>query len=309
MLRRKLVKILIIIICCIGLLILVEFFPKKTKLVNIPPNIPSEKIASILKEHRLILHPQIFLTFTYLTSSDTKLRSGSYRLSFSITGLPIIYKLRKRVGAIKITIPEGFTTEQIANRLTANGVISDPIKFITYVKSKNLDGYLFPETYYFVPQQEIEQICNQMLKEFKKKVEPLLSRATEVKLTPAEVVILASIVEKEAKSVQEKKLVAGVFLNRLRKGWPLESCATVRYALKKYKEPLTYKDVQVDSVYNTYKYYGLPPTPICNPGIDSIKAVLEPEKTDAMFFFTDNNSTHKFSKFYKEHLKLQKKIK
>jgi UPF0755 protein len=100
-----------------------------------------------------------------------------------------------------------------------------------------------------------------------------------------------------------------VFHNRLKKGWNLESCATVRYALKKYKEPLTYKDLEVNSKYNTYKYPGLPPSPICNPGLDSIKAALYPKETDDLFFFTPDNNTLVFSKYYKQHLEKQKKMK
>jgi UPF0755 protein len=302
---KKVITIFLIIVIVITI---IEIFPKKTFVIVIPRNTPSEKIAKMLKEKGLIIHPEIFLTFTYLTNSDLKLKSGSYNISFSITGIPTIIKLRKGGKGIKVTIPEGFTNEQIANRLVSVGIIEDPVYFVSYTKIKNLEGFLFPETYYFDPGQKVEDICSKMVNQFYKNYLPEYSkRAYELNLTTYQVVTLASIVEKEAKSFEEKKLVAGVFHNRLKKHWPLEACSTVRYALKKYREPLTYKDTKVNSPYNTYKYVGLPIGPICNPGIDSIKAVLFFEPTDAMFFFTKDNETHQFSRYYKQHLESQNK--
>jgi len=309
----KYIKKFIIIIAILFIVLgIIEIFPKKKFNVVIPHNTPSEKVAKMLKEKGLILHPEIFLTFTYLTNSDLKLKSGSYDISFSVTGLPTIIKLRKGSVSkgIKVTIPEGFTNDQIANRLAAQGVIEDPIYFITYTKTKNLEGFLFPETYYFEQGQKVEEICKRMENQFYKNYKPeYAKRAYELKLTTYQVVTFASIVEKEAKSFEEKKLVAGVFHNRLKQRWFLEACSTVRYALKKYRKSLSYKDTKIDSPYNTYKYMGLPIGPICNPGLESIKAVLFYKETDAMFFFTKDNETHQFSKYYNKHIELQKKKK
>jgi len=258
----------------------------------------------------LILSKDIFRWAVYFTMSEKKIKSGDYEFYFSITTLPIVYNLIKGPKVVKVTIPEGFTVEQIAQRLFSKEIIADTIEFVTYVKSKNIEGFLFPETYYFYKNQLLEEVVNKMVKEFYKKYIPeFTQRAYELKISTYQVVILASIIEKEAKSFEEKKLVSAVFHNRLKKGWNLESCATVRYALKKYKEPLTYKDLEVNSKYNTYKYPGLPPSPICNPGLDSIKAALYPKETDDLFFFTPDNNTLVFSKYYKQHLEKQKKMK
>jgi len=287
----------------------VDFIPKKKKTIFIPKNVSAKYIGSLLEDEKLILSKTIFRWVVFLTMSERKIKSGNYELYFSITCLPTVYNLVKGPKVIKVTIPEGFTVEQIAQRLYTKEIISDPIEFITYVKSKNLEGFLFPETYYFYKNQSVEEIVNTMLKEFYKRYSPeFTQRMYELKMSTYQIVVLASIIEKEAKSFKEKRLVSAVFHNRLKKKWNLESCATVRYALKKFREPLTYKDLEVDSKYNTYKYPGLPPTPICNPGLDSIKAALYPEETDDLFFFTPDNNTLMFSKYYKQHLEKQKQI-
>ncbi len=298
------------LIVLIFIIFIFDFIPKKKKSVVIPKDATAKYVGEILEKQKLILSKAIFRWAVYFTMSEKKIKSGNYELYFSITTLPIVYNLIKGPKVVKVTIPEGFTVEQIAQRLYSKEIICDPIEFITYVKSKNLEGFLFPETYYFYKNQSVEDIVDKMVKEFYKKyTSEFVQRAYELKMSTYQVVILASIIEKEAKSYEEKKLVSSVFHNRLKKGWNLESCATVRYALKKFKEPLTYKDLEVKSKYNTYIYPGLPPTPICNPGIDSIKAALYPKQTDDLFFFTPDNNTLMFSKYYKQHLEKQKQIK
>jgi len=294
----------------IFIVIVIESIPKQTQRIVILPNMSAKQIGKLLKRSKLILDEEIFRWMIFFTNTEKKLKPGVYEISFSLTTLPIIHSFVRGPKAIKVTIPEGFTTEQIAERLYEKKVISDPIEFISYVKTNNLEGYLFPETYFFTTEQNIKTIVDRMLNEFYNNYKPeFTKRAYELKLTTHQVVVLASIIEKEGKSFEEKRLISGVFHNRLRKGWYLESCATVRYALKKFKEPLTYKDLQVNSVYNTYKRLGLPPHPICNPGLDSIKAALYPAETDAMFFFTPNNNTHIFSRYYNQHLDKQKSTK
>jgi len=298
------------LVVLIFIIFVFDFIPKEKKSVFIPKDSTAKYVGKILEEQKLILSKDIFRWAVYFTMSEKKIKSGDYEFYFSITTLPIVYNLIKGPKVVKVTIPEGFTVEQIAQRLFSKEIIADTIEFVTYVKSKNIEGFLFPETYYFYKNQLLEEVVNKMVKEFYKKYIPeFTQRAYELKISTYQVVILASIIEKEAKSFEEKKLVSAVFHNRLKKGWNLESCATVRYALKKYKEPLTYKDLEVNSKYNTYKYPGLPPSPICNPGLDSIKAALYPKETDDLFFFTPDNNTLVFSKYYKQHLEKQKKMK
>lgn len=305
---KKLVLVVLLLDLLIAIGVIYDFIPKSKKVfIDIPKNLSAKQIGRILKQSNLISSEGLFRWMVYFANAEKRIKPGNYCLFYSYTTIPTVYYLVKGPKTIKVTIPEGFTLEQIAERLYIRKVITDPIEFITYVKAKNLDGYLFPETYYFYQGQPIDEVVDKMVKEFYKKYTPDISKkAYELKLSTNQVVILASIIEKEAKTYEEKRIVSGVFHNRLKKGWNLESCATVRYALKKYKEPLTYKDIKVNSKFNTYLYPGLPPAPICNPGIDSIKAAIYPEKTDAMFFFTENNNTHVFSRYYSQHLKEQK---
>lgn len=307
MTKNKILSFVIVFILVICSILLIDFIPKQAKDVYIKKNLTVKQIAAVLKENKIIPSSHVFIYIVKFINAEKKIKHGKYKMYFSLTSLPTIVKLVKGPKKIKVTIPEGFTTEQIVERLVAKNVVNDAIEFVTYVRSKNLDGFLFPETYFFYEGQPVEEVVGKMVEQFYKKYKPEFTlRAYEIKFTTYQVVILASIIEKEAKSFEEKQMVSAVFHNRLKKGWNLESCATVRYALKKFKLPLTYKDIQVDSKFNTYKHFGLPPAPICNPGIDSIKAVLYPAKTDAMFFYTPDNNTHIFSKYYKQHLERQK---
>jgi UPF0755 protein len=148
--EKKVVNHLIRILIVLFFVILVfDFIPKKKKAVYIPKNASAKYIGKLLEDNKLILSKSIFRWAVYLTMTERKIKEGNYDLYFSVTTLPIVYKLVKGAEIVKVTIPEGFTVEQISQRLYSKGVISDPIEFITYVKSKNLEGFLFPETYYF----------------------------------------------------------------------------------------------------------------------------------------------------------------
>jgi UPF0755 protein len=137
----------------------------------------------------------------------------------------------------------------------------------------------------------------------------MLAQAKALHVSYAQIVIMASLVEREAQAPQERPIIAGVFYNRLRKHWRLESCATVEYALGAVKPKLTYKDLEINSPYNTYLHLGLPPGPICNPGAPALYAAVHPAQTEMMFFVADGHGTHRFSKYYEEHLAVQKKVK
>jgi len=204
---------------------------------------------------------------------------------------------------IKVTVPEGFTAVEIAELLGKKGVCNGK-KFLGIVKNKKLEGYLFPETYFFEPDSLEDKVIQILKNQFEKIfTDDFIKRAVDLKMSKEKIIILASIIEKEAKKDEERPRISAVFYNRLKKGWNLESCATVLYALGKHKDFLTYKDTKVDSTFNTYIHPGLPPAPICNPGLASIKAALYPAETSDMFFVADGSGTHKFSKYAEEHIK------
>ena len=220
---------------------------------------------------------------------------------------------------IKITIPEGSTSNEIISLLVKNELgeksdyqklVSSPsdfyddFEFLNQKDIKTLEGFLYPSTYYFEEDAKPKDIIKEMLKLFKKNyTEELQKKQKERNMTLQEVVNLASIVEKEAVIDEDRPIIASVFYNRLDKDMPLQSDATLQYIFEERKKSMTYNDLKIDSPYNTYIQKGLPPTPIANPSIKSIKAVLEPSDTDYLYFVASIDGGNVYSKTYEEHKK------
>lgn len=308
----KVIKIGVIILCLLSLVNLMVFFlsPRysKTSLVTIKQGVTAQQVAELLEKESLISSKNYFLFLLRLRGGHRKIKAGIYEINSKESTWRIISKLvLGKSKKVKLTIPEGFTAHQIAQLIEQKG-LGEKDRFLEIVEERKLEGYLFPETYfvdYDAPEEEIIGIMvDQFNKVFTKEME---ERGKKFKFTKRDTVILASIIEKEAVKDEERPLISAVFHNRLKKRWYLESCATVQYALGEHKEKLTYKDVKVDSPYNTYIRFGLPPGPICNPGLAAIKATLYPAQTDLMFFVTKGEGTHRFSKYYQKHLEVQKK--
>jgi len=201
--------------------------------------------------------------------------------------------------------PAGYTYVQIAELLDKKEV-AEKEAFLKLVKDseKNSEGYLFPDTYEVPKKYGAEKMAKVMLSNFNQLAieNKFTDRAEELGFSLDEIIILASIIEKEAKFSDEKNRVSTVFHNRLKIGMKLQSCATIQYILGEPKEILDENDLKIDSPYNTYLYKGLPPGPICNPGLDSIIAALEPNEEDYLYFVLGENGRHIFSKTYQEHL-------
>lgn len=283
------------------------------KLVAIPKGTPLSGIAQILEREEITSRFR-FLVFALLSRKTTFI-AGWYRLTPGMSPASLVRILSQGPKQVRVTFPEGFTAEDMAQTLESMGVCeaSSYLFFVEHPEYFNkpwlsqaltLEGFLFPDTYFFqVPTPPQEVIATQLAR-FEEVVLPLFAgRDAELN----DVIILASIVEKEARLEEERPLVASVFLNRLKEHMRLQSCATVVYALKKEKgitvHTLQEKDLEIDSPFNTYRVIGLPPHPICNPGLSSIKATLEPAKTDYLYFVLQEDGRHAFSRTYEEHLK------
>ncbi|MBU0951691.1 MAG: endolytic transglycosylase MltG [Elusimicrobia bacterium] len=282
--------------------------PNREVILTIPHGSNGKTITELLYENRLISNKKIFILFSGFTRSTKKFQSGTYKLNQKMDMFKIMDILKKgKVYSIKFTVPEGYTSVQIAELLEQKN-LGNKKEFLKIAEKEKLEGYLYPETY-FIPYGSAEkEIAAFMVNEFKKNYTPQLAeQAKKLKMSTQAVITLASIIEREAVSSEERALISGIFYNRLKKGWMLESCATIRYALNKYTDKITYKDLRINSPYNTYEHHGLPPGPICNPGMPSIQAALNPANTDLMFFFSNGKGTHEFSKYYKQHLEKQKK--
>jgi len=215
--------------------------------------------------------------------------------------------------SIVVTIPEGLSVHQIAERLAMTGLICQPdfehaahdgpIVTALGLLPLGAEGYLFPATYKFSPRANVMDVLSAMLMRFFQVLTPEAEqRMFQLGLTPRELVTMASIVEKEAKIPGERKLIASVFYNRLRLGMPLQSDPTAEYSFEGESQSAA-AAVRVPSAFNTYSFAGLPPGPIANPGQRSIEAALYPAKSDYLYFVARDDGTHVFSKSYEEHQK------
>lgn len=303
--------------------------------VEIPSGSGSTAIANILKEKGFIKFPYLFKLLSRINGYDGTYQAGTHILSKKLgyTDLMrILVSKPLKDPSIEVLIPEGLTYKQIVDILDRKKLI-DVDKFNKLANAGDFDykflkdlskgelrleGYLFPQTYNFEKTGGEKVIINTLLNQFDKVfTTELYKKAKELNMTVNEIVILASIIEREAKVAEERPTIAGVFYNRLKSKdlslRRLQSCATIQYIfLYKegiIKETISVADTEVESPYNTYINSGLPPAPICSPGEDSILAALNPQKTDYYYFVAkdDGSGEHYFSKTYKEHLRFQAK--
>jgi UPF0755 protein len=262
------------------------------------------EMARNLRDQGFIWHPWTFLIWVKL-EGKASIRPGIYQLLPSDTGWKILQILRRGPPLMRVTFPEGWTAKQMAALLETKG-ITPAAEFLAAVDKNKREGFLFPDTYFFEQGLAAPRVIDRMVQQFHaKEPKDILAQAKAMHLSYVQVVTMASLVEREARVPQERPIIAGVFYNRLHKHWRLESCATVEYSLGHWKPQLTYKDLEVDSPYNTYRHAGLPPGPICNPGAPALEAATHPAATDMMFFVAEGGGTHRFSRYYSEHLAAQ----
>ena len=249
---------------------------------------------------------------------------GTYKLNSDMDFRALITNMhdwetdaKEAQGLIKVTIPEGYTMEQIFHKLEDENVCSyddlmDAAANYSYNYSfidqsmqgdaKRLEGFLFPDTYEFYQGMQASSAINKFLENFHDRITAeMLEKADERGMTMQEVVTVASMIEKEAANDDERAMIAAVIYNRIEAGMPLQIDSTIMYVLPEHKDVLTVEDTKIDSPYNTYQNKGLPPTPITNPGLASIKATLSPASTQALYYALDAESgTHKFFTSYGE---------
>jgi UPF0755 protein len=271
-----------------------------------------KEVAGDLEKRGLITNKTLFVLWTRVKGYGKDIRAGEYSLSPAMAPVRLLEILRKGLVILHpVTIPEGFTKEQIAEALEAKG-LADKKRFLELAEDKallrqygisgpSLEGYLFPDTYHFSRGTPTLAVLDAMVKRFKQVVGPLVEKAQGSGMKFEDVVILASIVEKETGRPEERPLIASVFLNRLRLGMRLESDPTVIYGIENFGGDLKKKDLTEKTPYNTYLIYGLTPGPIANPGLESIKAVIDPARTDYLYFVSKNDGSHHFSKSLAEH--------
>lgn len=279
-------------------------------------------VADELAAKGLIRSPWQFKRILRSLGAEGKLRPGVYRVEPGTDARKLARQLANHdTWTIKVTIPEGLTLKEIAERIERAGQVengqwlprapeiiaeatSAHLRKVTglSIPTPSAEGYLFPATYAFRAGESAEEIVGTMFREFFSRF--VLRYDKELKhraLTAHQLVTLASIVEREAEKDAERPIIAQVFLNRLAKGMRLQSCATVQYALPRHKARLLYEDLKIASPYNTYRNAGLPPGPICSPGDASLRAAVFPQATDALYFVARGDGTHIFSRTWAEH--------
>ena len=287
--------------------------------ITVKPGMTAQDIGRLLYTNGLIKNVTIFRIVAQQNGMENSLQAGDYAFTRGMMLQRIVEMLSKgEVAYRQITIPEGYTVEQIAKLIETEKLgsaaqiksLAQSLAPYDYIGANNQpkvlyksEGYIFPDTYQFSRNITEEEILRTMMAQFDKKFTPRMrERAGELNMSMSEVVILASLVEKEARLEEDRPIIAGVFLNRLKENMPLQSCATIQYILGYPKPELSVQDTEISSPYNTYQNMGLPPGPIANPGLASIQAVLYPAETDYLFFVADKQGAHHFSKTYEEHL-------
>ena len=329
--KKRIIKISILTFCGLGTLCLISLLigvflmlppTSSEEIVNfeVPIGSSSRAIAKQLVEQKLIRSEYAFRIIIRHRGTGRRLRAGIYALRRNMALWHIVDEFEKgQVTLASWTVPEGLTTSAIAELWETTGfgtaeAFREAAESSCLLKQyglggKTIEGYLFPNTYKFAKGITAEKAVEMMLNEFKQQwTETFDEEARNLGLTRHKIVTLASVIEKEAQSKSERPRIASVFHNRLTRKWRLQADPTVLYALGNPKRLLTRADLSVDSPYNTYKYRGLPPGPIANPGIDSIIATLRPEKTDYFYFVAIGEGKHHFSKTLSEHNRMIRKI-
>ena len=285
--------------------------------IRIAPGMDAERIGALLKQQKIIDSEYRFRLMAKLNGSDGKFKTGNYLLREHMDNQAVLEALvNGQTSTLRVTIPEGYSVEQIARKLAADGIVKEKdfclaaegfhaYDYMTaQAQSKyRAEGFLFPDTYEIAGDFTAADIMKMMARQFDRELtEDMRQRAAAMGLSVRNLIVLASLVEKEAQVEEDRPIIAQVFINRLQKEMPLQSCATIQYILGNPKAELSIADTKLESPYNTYLHRGLPPGPIANPGIASIKAVLYSDPTPYLYFVADKNGKHHFSETYDEHL-------
>ncbi len=280
----------------------------------IKKGLTTAQISKKLEEENIIRSSFAFKFYVQFRGLSDKIKAGEYNLSPSDNLYEIVHNLIKGPDLIWVTLPEGLRIEEMGIKLAKDLEVQDKKAFYKeFLKaSAGKEGYLFPDTYLFSRETLPSNIVSILYDNFKRKISPFEADISKSNLSLKEVVILASIIERETRTEEERPIVAGILLKRLKAGWPLQTDATVQYIVgsRNCKEepfdckwwPLLAKsDLGVESKFNTYKIKGLPPSPIANAGISSIKSVIYPKETSYWFYLHDKDGKIYYATSLEEH--------
>ncbi len=277
------------------------------------------KVTDALEEAGLVKSPLKFKLLAILNSSHKKIRAGEYQFAYSASPKEILdIMVSGKIYLHRVTIPEGYTLRQIAAEVAKTGLVGEKA-FVTaaadqeFIRKKvpdapSLEGYLFPDTYYFPKGVTAQSVLSAMTDRTYAVFRPeWRERAKEIGFSVHQILTLASVIEKETGLASERPIISSVFHNRLKHKMRLDSDPTVIYGIENFNGNITRKDLETPTPYNTYKIYGLPPGPIANPGASAIEAALYPDNTDFLYFVAKGDGGHQFSENLDKHRQAVKK--
>ncbi len=258
-------------------------------------------LAAKLEEDKVIRSPLLFRVSAMLMGGERDMKAGEYYMTKPQSVFIIAWRVlhgRYDIENVRVTIPEGFTSEKIANLFEEKFEFFDKESFLASIT----EGHLFPDTY-FVPVTATSEYAIRMFENnFERKVEDIRDEVAQSGKDFNDILIMASIIEGEARAEKDMKIISGILWKRIEIGMPLQVDATFVYLLGKGTSDLTRADLETDSPYNTYLYKGLPPTPISNPGLAAIRAALSPTETEYLYFLTGDDGKMHYSKTHDEHV-------
>jgi UPF0755 protein len=259
-------------------------------------------VASQLTEAHIIARPSLLLFVLRISGGSSHVQAGTYRFEAPQNLLVVAYRIvagAYDIPPTRLTFPEGTTVRE------ASIQIADALPGITSAdfskEARPYEGYLFPDTYLFPPSSDVSSIIASMRQNFNTKIAALSNDIADSGHSLSDIVTMASLVEKEARKIESKRMVAAILFNRLKLGIPLQVDAVFGYIFNRDTYAPSLQDLTIDSLYNTYTHKGLPPGPICNPGLDSLQAVLHPTKTNYLYYLTGKDNLMHYATTYAGH--------
>lgn len=337
--RNKFSKKLVLFLVLFVFIIFFSFFMIYNSTVNKPIKSKEKQISievdkgqgfydiiNKLDEENMLRNKFIIKVNLSINNRDIRLKEGLYRINTDLTLNELIEALEGKStnkNLIVLTIPEGYTIEDIGKAIEEKNIASEE-EFINAVKEyelpwfieKNenkrydLEGYLYPDTYFIEKDTDLNTIIKMMLDRFEE-ILTQIQEESSVKIDSnkiTDITTIGSMIEKEAKVEKDRPLIASVIFNRIEKNMKLQIDATVLYAMNEHVDVVLYKHLETDSPYNTYKYEGLPVGPICNPGKESLKSALMPEKSDYLYYILKEDNSHYFTNDYNDFLNKKKEL-
>ncbi len=304
--RKQLFLLSLLFFVCMYTYAFFHFPPKNFPLgqvVTIKSGESLQEITETLYREHIIRSPLVFRTTVILLGGEKKVKAGDYLMDTKEGPADLAYRFvngRFHLEVAKITIPEGWNIFEISDYLSKNLINFNKKTFTSLAKNK--EGYLFPDTYFVSPVAKPEKIIDMMNKTFENKIGTVHGVSTSTR-SLKEIMIMASILEEEARTTESRRIISGILWKRLDMGMPLQVDATFGYINGKNTYDLTVDDLKIDSPYNTYVYKGLPPTPISNPGTDAIFSAANPVKTKYLYYLSSRSGKMYYATTFEEHKK------